>query len=52
MADVAVAESRSHGLGVIAKRDFAEGEVILSNCQELWIEENKRRAFLTSTRAG
>jgi SET domain-containing protein len=29
MADVAVAESRIHGLGVIAKRDFAEGEVIL-----------------------
>jgi len=29
MADVIVAESKIHGLGVFATRDFAEGEVIL-----------------------
>lgn len=30
MADVIVAESKIHGLGVFARRDFAEGEIILS----------------------
>ena len=29
MADVIVAESKIHGLGVFATRDFAEGEIIL-----------------------
>ena len=29
MADVAVAESKIHGLGVFAARDFAEGEIII-----------------------
>jgi len=29
MADVVVAESKIHGLGVFATRDFAEGEIVL-----------------------
>src|ERR1044072_7069418 len=29
MADVVVAESKIHGLGVFATRDFAEGEIII-----------------------
>ncbi|MGV3663583.1 MAG: SET domain-containing protein [Prosthecobacter sp.] len=30
MADIIVAESKIHGLGVFASRDFAEGEVVLT----------------------